>query len=67
MIELRDQIFDALRDVAPPLVQLEDLLVEASHPPLALLDLALQGRMLVQQAAMLLEQRADRAFQPLEV
>ena len=67
MVELRDELVDALRDVLALLVRLEDLLLQAVDAPALLLDLAPQPGVLVPQPTVSLGQRLDRALEPPEV
>jgi hypothetical protein len=67
VIELRDELVDALGDVLALLVRLEHLLLERVDASRLLLDLAAQARVLDPQAPVALGERFDRALQSSEV
>jgi hypothetical protein len=67
VVELRDQLVDALRDVPPLLVRLEQALLERVDPTRLLLDLAAQARVLLPQPTVRPGQRLDGALEPAEV
>src|SRR5262249_36946657 len=66
VVELRDQLVDALGDVLPLLVRLDQPLLERAHAARALLDLAPQRGVLVAHPAVRARQGCDRALEARE-
>ncbi len=67
MVDLGDQIVDALRHVAPALVGLEDLAVERADALALLGELVPEGLVLALQAPVTLGQLLDGALEALDV
>ena len=67
MIELGDQLFDALARLLAALVGVEQLFLELADAPLLLLDAGTQCRAVAQQALVTLDQSLDRSLQALQV
>jgi len=67
LIDLGDQLVDALGDVLPPLIRLEELLVEVANSPILLVDFAAQRGVGAQQLLVARHQVGDGALQALEI
>jgi hypothetical protein len=67
VVDLRDQVVDALGRVAPPLVGLEDLAVERAQALALLGELAAQRRVLALQALPIPDELRDGALEALEI
>ncbi len=67
MVDLRDQVVDALGSVLPALVQVEDLLFERADARFALADRSTQVRVLARDATVVLDQTDDRALETIEI
>jgi hypothetical protein len=67
VIELRDQLVDALLRLLPALVGVQQLLLELADAPLLPLRVGPQRRALALQALVARDQRLDRVLQSLQV
>ena len=67
MIELGDELVDALRDVLPLLVRVEELSLERPYAAVLLLEPTSQGSGLALLPLVGLHQLVDGALEPLEV
>lgn len=67
MIELRDEIVDSLRHVAPALMQIERLLLEFPNLPRAALALLAEAPVLTCEPVESLDERTDCTLETIEL
>jgi hypothetical protein len=67
VIDLRDQLVDALGDVLSPLIGLQELLVEIANALVAGVDLLAKRSILLLQTSVAIHQRCNRLLQSLEI